>query len=166
MADSPLIIPLPDAIFFLNKEIKKLNKKIKDANTRITKLNSIVKVYPDAQIISDKRYDDRDFICSKSITDTLLFEVENDGIDTWILPYKILDKEKVYYDTPKFSFWTGFMGSYKLNGYYKNLLSHGFSEELCKACDKYCVNFLIKEQSSKFDTSLGSKHLKEMLVFL
>ena len=58
MSDTPLIVPLPDAIFFLNKEIKKLNKKIKDSNAQLAIYHSVLKEYPDAQIISDKRHDD------------------------------------------------------------------------------------------------------------
>jgi hypothetical protein len=166
MSNAPLIVPLSDGILFLNKEIKKLNKKIKDSNAQLAIYHSVLKEYPDAQVVSDKRYDDRSFICSKGIIDTLLFEVENDGAETWILPYKLCGKQKVYYDSPKFAFWSGYMGYYQLNGYYKNLLSHGFPEELCKACDKHFLNFLIQKNVTNFDSTLASKHLKEMLVFL
>ncbi len=166
MTDGPLVVPIPDAVFFLNKEIKKLNKKVKASNDKIAIYHAVAKAYPDAQIISDKRYDDRSFICSKLITDTVLFEVETDSGQWFIMPYKLCGKQKIYYDSPKISFWSGFMGYYQLENYYKDLLSKGFPEDLCKLCDKYFLNFLIEKKVTNFDSKLASQHLKEMLVFL
>ncbi len=166
MTDGPLVIPINDAIFFLNKEIKKLNKKVRDSNEKIAIYHAVIKDYPDAQIITDKRYDDKSFICSKLITDTVIFEIDYVDGAAYIMPYKLCGKQKVFYDSPKFSFWNSFMGYYELNDYHKNLLSHGFSEGLCKACDKYFLNFLIEKKITRFDSKLASKHLKEILVFL